>query len=518
MSMQISYNGITLDMVTIHNWTREPILDGTTYLYSRHTLTISAVINPATVSYVRNGDNLAAQPGQQGWATDKAIKSALETPRGKLLVYMDGTAAANKVLESPPPADDGGGRYLCDATNGPFTTVYGFQANSNLRTFIVSLTVRTDLVEDEYIDDKFRKIGGIKKNPYVISHRWEMKRSRDEAFFESRTITGHAVLRADKLKRDGRQPDEFFRELMHRCPVGFKRETEDVRVVEDGTTLHYTLVDVERKLHLWNDVASKIEVFDTYGCTQSSAWDLLAGMANAIAGRASGATAGVNSANSSAKGMAGGAAQAAIGVFSDISKLMPVIQRAIQVRVWGKRRTSLNGLMEIAKVVAATRLTIDGVQPSRKSASSRLSMTKDVSGRYFELSLTLTEEGVFALLNRKAQGNILLQSFLQETPTLGVVPVAAVFGAVVPSDPAAAAQVLGNQIVLADRHTPFPHFNDPSYDPDSWKAPMINHNPFNPAEPDKDQAPVRVVAPVLQDQSSVNITNPPNPGQIPKGN
>src|SRR2546429_506005 len=100
----ISYNGITLYPVHVLRYEKHPQFDRPTYLFTRHTIHVRGVYNPAMTSWfpvLNAGIPLpppVERPGAFGALTEWAIRHFLVQPRRPFLFAVGNVL----VLQSPP--------------------------------------------------------------------------------------------------------------------------------------------------------------------------------------------------------------------------------------------------------------------------------------------------------------------------------------------------------------------------------------------------------------------------------
>jgi hypothetical protein len=236
----LSYNGIIMDLVKMHVWRREAIYNGNQYLYTRHILAVTCVLNPGvnptltSLAFIPNPFNQAisalasvlAPPGgdltplqpqvlragaglgnvvnryplnpnpaanlppfnavavpnpQLGMVTDTLIRHALMQPRQQLIYSLLGYAP----LFSPWTG------YNCDASGGPLPLRCDPVSIDSGKTWIINFAIQTDINECQ----KYTNAPKL-----LLSHTWSMNHSIDQDCYCVRTIEGRAVFARDRIE------------------------------------------------------------------------------------------------------------------------------------------------------------------------------------------------------------------------------------------------------------------------------------------------------------------------------
>lgn len=264
--MEISYNGITLEVVKTNNYEQAAVYspDGTDYLYTRHTLDVQCVFNPYATAYNNEGN---ATPGTYPALTARNIRQYLLEPRKTLKVSV----ASDVILNVPWPriaADKydttvgDGDRFTTDSFNGPKPIACTVMRVDGKKSFIVNYRIET------YVNECPTQNATIQKavdNP-VLSHRWQSMITVDEQFFTVKVIEGRIKFRTDWLTAEGMQQlaDAFREKFFHKIEARFKREQINIYATPDGSELVYQVVDREQAYSLGlTSAATKIEAFYT---------------------------------------------------------------------------------------------------------------------------------------------------------------------------------------------------------------------------------------------------------------
>lgn len=172
-------------------------------------------------------------PGAGGWQgpiqTDRELELVLRQPRKKLLIWgfrQNGTPLV--WIESPKNQNPS------DAKNGPIVLGCHIKPGPNSNSFFVALDIRTWLTPTTDSADRA-----------LLSHRWKMTHTENEAHYLSRTVTGEAVFNLGVLAATNQSPDWFREQLFHPIPLGFQRSLGPIEISPDGTTLYYSYTDTD---------------------------------------------------------------------------------------------------------------------------------------------------------------------------------------------------------------------------------------------------------------------------------
>lgn len=172
-------------------------------------------------------------PGANGWQgpiqTDRELEIALRQPRKKLLVWGFKQNGQPQIwIESPK------NQNTSDAKNGPIVLGCHVKPGPNSNSFFVALDIRTWLTPTTWDSDRA-----------LLSHRWRMTHTEDEAHYLSRIVSGEAVFNLGVLAATGQSPDWFREQLFHPIPLGFERKLGPIYMSMDGTTLYYEYTDTD---------------------------------------------------------------------------------------------------------------------------------------------------------------------------------------------------------------------------------------------------------------------------------
>jgi hypothetical protein len=273
MATIVYYNGVFLHNVSTREFAQQSVYDasGTDRVSTKFSLRFDGVIQIQTAftyGYGRPPWIAEEQGGGQytpggGGATGAYVSAAdayvrvrqlLSRPRGSLYVVVtDETVKAG--------ADDGStngpwqlllqclptsSRFINhpdrDVSNGPKPQALELTQLSGNNLFRVSFSITCEKVE-------CLTAGAV---PWVLNHRWGVSEDMDYNFFTTRTISG--ILRlsgsglSDTFNHNVPLTPEWFRGIVvPPLENGFRRESFDYAVANDGMTASYNLTD--RQVH-----------------------------------------------------------------------------------------------------------------------------------------------------------------------------------------------------------------------------------------------------------------------------
>jgi hypothetical protein len=267
--MHIRYNGIDLEVVRLVNLERVPVYsdDQTTYLFTRTTVHVLALINEAATSYQlsaalrapggrceRDVGHVPASPVE----TNIAILQALQQPRRKLVISFDSKRfPANLfgaqipapppeiLLECPKPGEE------VDSHEGPLPQLFNVNRAIGNRSMMVEWAVVCFVREcDDCNSETYTvpdKNGTRVPKKVFASNRFSMSQTVDGNFATTRVVHGKAVFDSAALRKAGvPTPDVLRSQLGIPVPAGFKREQIEVDLDADGLTVSYAFIDVEK--------------------------------------------------------------------------------------------------------------------------------------------------------------------------------------------------------------------------------------------------------------------------------
>lgn len=232
----LSYNGVELKPVRTRRFSQIPVFsdDGSEYLHTLYTISVSAVYNPAQTSYVGGNPPMQVAGGSPA-DTDAAIRGHLAQPR-RPLYYTDGE---NVIVHSPA---DG---HAVDAVNGPHPKIVNVREIVGSKTWMVDFEVETAINECIIVEGK-----------PVVANRWSRRHSVDEQAMTTVFTSGVAVFRMDALELEAsKNADHFRNEVIPGPPPNFRRMSLEVTVNPTGNILQYSVVDREQ-FYLLGDAAT----------------------------------------------------------------------------------------------------------------------------------------------------------------------------------------------------------------------------------------------------------------------
>lgn len=206
---RFSYAGVELGYIHTTTIDQEPQYsdDGMDYLYSKITIGVEAIINSALTPSLG---------GESATQTEARIRHLLSLPRKPLEFLVN----ADSLITVVPP----------DAKNGPFPKRHSVKRIGGTQSFLVDFQVETYVVECP-----------AGAPPPYISNRYRETVTVDENFYTKKTRTGKVVVRADV----GNNPDGLRTLIAPPIQTGFKRESSEWILQEDGLAMTYTIIDRE---------------------------------------------------------------------------------------------------------------------------------------------------------------------------------------------------------------------------------------------------------------------------------
>lgn len=251
--MYLSYNGVTLKLLTLDSVIREAVWtpDGVDLLYVRWRIGCSCVYAPGeyqtgvaidgpvpTTPGARSGlvgNNPVTNIVRQGntslpITTDYALRNILFQNRKPLVIWGYDAGEVEKVwLQSPTPG------ALSDADNGPkihaCNVVSATGAPSNMA---VQLEIETCIPPCPDGSDR-----------PLLAHRWQMTHLHDARAYLTRQVDGEAVFHPGLMHQFKQNPDWFRGQLFHPVPLGFQRSLGPIVQSSDGCVLSYQYTDVD---------------------------------------------------------------------------------------------------------------------------------------------------------------------------------------------------------------------------------------------------------------------------------
>lgn len=403
--MAIYYNGLTLEIDSIQEFSRVPVYHHTKYLYTRHTLRCRCIYNPNATAYAyanvpglivedRAGVglfggatvanlNAAKNQGRAGSLTDTQVRHALMTPR-RLLIYtteaLPGQATVELLVSPARRPDAGGGVYFYteDASRGPFPLCANIVKRHANKTLEIDFGIRTDLNECHLFS--------ITPTP-LIGHHWSMQRKVDQDFFSTRIIQGEAVFRMDRMAQLTARADDFITWLAHPVPPGFQRIGSEVMPSEDGTKVNYVLVDKEKPFTLSSVVrnwgVTRIEAYLKSGYSHMG-WERWATEASLLVANA------LDSINVDPVHDASMLNALSLRGTMLAIRALPVTRTALVCKVWGNRNATRQNLLKVAYGIFSNLINANDFAASTSNAS----VVEDLVGKYVEATIEV-ERGPF---------------------------------------------------------------------------------------------------------------------------
>jgi hypothetical protein len=273
----ITYRGVLFPVVNSINWERDEMLDpsGTTYLYTRWRGNAIVTYNPGALAasvanVVGNAPVIGTRtvPPIMPAQTDVAIRSWICRPRGQLIVV----SAGRIVVSSPSLKSPNGTLAPCDATVGPTLKIQTIVKIPGERRWDIHLSFETCVVE---------RFPGT---PVVMSNRWYVSSETNWQQVTTRTYQGLVTVRGDALRysEDGVTAAIGNIDALRNSfaafsvPFGYQRTGVAVRVMPDGNSAEYTVVDTQQQ---WNKGLScpavRVDVQDSgWVLRRSALWSL----------------------------------------------------------------------------------------------------------------------------------------------------------------------------------------------------------------------------------------------------
>lgn len=274
--MELEYNGVKLELLTLERVERENVYDAskTDLLYVRWTIGATCVYSPggrypvgtavtqlskSTIAEAYDGTQRLSrtfsrgnppggvvvkqeqnvrtpQPiGQTALLTDVELRLLLSQPRKKLLISSFDVNGDPVIWLQCPKNDD----YPCDPANGPkpLGPPDVIDATGEGLTFGVYFQIECATLPVPDGSDQL-----------ILSHRWQMTHEHDENFYLTRRIDGEVIFHAGLLEFYNITPDLFRSQLFHPIPLGFRRGLPVITLSPDGNVLKYTVTDTDTEI------------------------------------------------------------------------------------------------------------------------------------------------------------------------------------------------------------------------------------------------------------------------------
>ncbi len=342
---QVPADSIVLLNTNIVEHHREHEYDGPTYLWTKHTIRLTAIYNPLLNSWNQNNPQAlpSARAGFKGPVTDVTLRHYLAQPRRNLQLYIGGQL----YFQSPRAGT------TVDAQNGPMPRVNNIRLISGTKTFLVDLTFETCLNESYLFTNK---------PTVMLSHTYSSEHDVDQDFYTTRVIHGHAFFDTSRLVQLGARADDFRAYLFHGISPGFHRVSIQAQVDEGGGELLYTIVDREITHSLGNYARSRNVT--RIQCTHNSSNQTPSVWAATI-------------------GMVGTTLQGApspTGIFNAVAGLVPIGTQDVVCKVWGNNNATRQQLREIALMIIEWRFR----NVPANTAGQYVSWLDDVKGMWVQ--------------------------------------------------------------------------------------------------------------------------------------
>jgi hypothetical protein len=300
-----TYNGISLNIISMSPYERRAIWQGPDYLYTRHTFKLRGIYSPAAASYALSPSPFTAsgqgfppvfRAGQNAPVTDQAIRHALMQPRAPL-AYILGQQVVLQVpdpnLAAPDPANPSQFLapgtaaalfpFLGDANNGPVPLYCNVIQVTGTKTFIVDYGIQTDVNEASFAPN----VPFPGRPPILLSNRWDMTESYDEDFYPVRAVKGTAVFRTDRLALLGTDPDNYRGWLIIPLPDSWKRTNLTFSASPDGASVSYSFVDRYTSRTLIGGVlpnVTRVEINESFESANTGLDEVFTNLLNKLTG------------------------------------------------------------------------------------------------------------------------------------------------------------------------------------------------------------------------------------------
>lgn len=434
------YSTLFLDPVQQLGYEQVPVWDGPTYLYTIHRFHFRGTYNPATFAYDLAGRvGPAYVAGSLPPTSNNATRHFLMQPRGTFVYNIGGVlvpgVGINGGIEAahfPPqnisipgtnanpngqpitigpnglpinPLNPAGGfipvisdleQYPCDAANGPTPLHCNVVEVKGTKTFLVDWAI------ESYVNESYR-FQSSQSLSALLSHLWTVEEDLDQDFFATRTITGHAIFRSDRLLALGTAPDDYRAWLFHPVQKNFKRNVQQVIPSSDGLRLDYVLVDRENAFNLLSNNTvngnvvpavvglgvTRIEATYTHGYRRQVGLEQASG--NALIGLAEAAIAFGLIKKIPLAGFL--EAERAVDHLGRLADAIPIRSQHLVCRVWGNRSSTRANLYKTAVAVLAAKVSTT----SAILGAGVISVTEDLMGKFIELDAEVSSGPIESL-------------------------------------------------------------------------------------------------------------------------
>lgn len=244
---RLLYNGYILDHILTQSIEQEAVYsqpDGLDYLYTRFQVSVQALFNVNIKPASANGtvDAPATPSTSDVAALMKSIRHHLLQPRKTLAFWVDPAneplfkVGANLNIAS---LANQSGSATCDAKRGPFPRSCRIKQVQGTECLLVDYTIEAFVNECD------------NDAPEISAHHFRETIGIDENFYSTRTRNGTVVLRGDHFKARGDEKmsiDQYRGKIIPAIPTGFKRESMEFVIQEDGLQMTYSIRDKEQYL------------------------------------------------------------------------------------------------------------------------------------------------------------------------------------------------------------------------------------------------------------------------------
>lgn len=392
-----AYNDVVLEVIKVDSIESTPIYDANNYLYTKYRVSVKGVYNGSATSYLRTGDKDIPNDQDRsirrakGWlpcTTSEAIREKMMQPRRLMLLVDD---FGNTILRSPLVGTQQD-PDLVDAKNGPIPI------RCNVEKITGSVTWQVKFIVETHLNEQHLYSNASYDSP-LLGHTWKMSEYIDERHRTTRTINGRATFNAEKLRSLGRVPDDFRKHLFPSVPRRFKRQSVNVTVSEDNTTINYTIVDKSKKWYYKKSGIVDVKVTETASSQTKDFMSVLGSVGSSTAaGIAAGAT----------RGPWGAVISGVASFFGGVMSSTPGVSITYNVMVAGDTRVSIATLSASANAILANRIRLSarkiGISLLTGGFAINMSESQDVGENIVSLSATFVANTISR--TRTAIGNI----------------------------------------------------------------------------------------------------------------
>jgi hypothetical protein len=413
MSIQVFYNGVTLQSCTIISWQSNAKYNGPDYLYTENRLTVDAIINPTETSYTgapvqgSGGTapywNTVQTPGISPTVTHYFLQEVLLQPRKLLLIYNPGADALYFPDGAAPvtPANLIRRGFAIDPANGPRPISADIVEAVGATTFLCRYVIEFNTLHSPST-----------KPSIVLSHRWsQVDEIEPKHYLTTRTTRGRVVVRADQLARNVHVVDDLRDALFQPIASNCKRTFVEVNVSEDGTEATYTIVDEEQMMLFKQQVTdlgiTSIDCTHEAEVSKPSIEDVLVPaveqgfrFGGALGGALAGDLGGLTINIPGVLGGAGFALGAGLGVGLTVLQHLPRAYHAISCVVEGNSTALRKNMEAIALEICLQRLTATGI--SQTLAATWFKVNHHVTGKTVTVDVK-AKAGIDQLINTTTQ-------------------------------------------------------------------------------------------------------------------